>query len=86
MQGRTDDNRIIFELNTDPEFMRLHIPMPDDKLKRMENNIVKNQQVRPIIIWNGYIVDGHKRYDICKRDSITFSVRTLNHAIHIEVM
>ena len=86
MQGRTDDNRIIFELNTDPEFMRLHIPMPDDKLKRMENNIVKNQQVRPIIIWNGYIVDGHKRYEICKRHSIPFSVRTLNQASHIEVM
>lgn len=86
MRCRTDNNSIVFELNTDPDFARLHVPMSDEKLKRMEDNIVKCRHIRPIIIWNGFIVDGHKRYEICKHHTIPFSVRTLNQGSRFEVM
>ena len=28
----------------------------------------------PIITWNGYIIDGHNRYEICSRNNIHFNV------------
>lgn len=86
MQLESDCGRAIYELNIDEEFRRLHIPMIEKKLKRLEQNIYQRGATRPILIWNGYIVDGHKRYDIFHRRNIPFQVHCVDFPGRTEVM
>ncbi len=46
----------------------------------LENSILDNGYINssPIIVWNGFIVDGHKRYEICKKHNIEFVYTELN--------
>ena len=76
----------MYELNIDEEFRRLHIPMVEKKLKRLEQNIYQRGATRPILIWNGYIVDGHKRNDIFHRRNIPFRVYCVDFPGRTEVM
>ena len=47
----------------------------NEERKRLENNILENgfNPAFPIITWNNTIVDGHNRYNICKKHGIEFS-------------
>lgn len=68
----------LYELKTDSEFQRLHIPMTNEKLKRLEYNINQRGVTKPIVTWNGFIVDGHKRYGIYHRRKMPFAVRSVD--------
>ena len=60
-------------LKIDPEFAAL-IPAPDaEELKWLEESIKKEGCTDPLIVWNGTIIDGHNRYNICTRLGIPFS-------------
>lgn len=77
------------ELKIDPELRNLLPPLTDDEYKQLEKNIVENGFDRnfPIMEWQGYIVDGHNRYDICKKHNITdYVVGTLAYETKEEVM
>lgn len=57
--------------------------------KKMESGIIENGFDRnfPIMEWHGFIVDGHNRYDICKKHNITdYVVGTLAYETKEEVM
>ena len=59
----------------DKEFQSLIPPLSDDEYQRLEKSLVKNgyQDWRePIITWNGTIIDGHNRYNICDEHGIKF--------------
>lgn len=86
MQIESESIRAMYELNIDEEFRRLHIPMVEKKLKRLEQNIYQRGATRPILIWNGFIVDGHKRYDIFHRRNIPFRVHCVDFPGRTEVM
>ena len=61
-------------LTIDPEFRDL-IPSPSDEERALlEDSIVANGCESPLFIWNGVIVDGHNRYEICQKHSIPFAV------------
>lgn len=77
------------ELKIDPELRNLLPPLTDDEYNQLEKNIVENGFDRnfPIMEWQGYIVDGHNRYDICKKHNITdYVVGTLAYETKEEVM
>ena len=77
------------ELKIDPELRNLLPPLTDDEYKQLEKNIVENGFDRnfPIMEWQGYIVDGHNRYDICKKHNITdYVVGTLAYETKEQVM
>lgn len=60
-------------LKIDSEFAEL-IPAPDaEELKWLEESIKKEGCTDPLIVWNGTIIDGHNRYNICTRLGIPFS-------------
>ena len=62
-------------LKIDSEFAAL-IPAPDaEELKWLEESIKKEGCTDPLIVWNGTIIDGHNRYNICTRLGIPFSYR-----------
>ena len=77
------------ELKIDPELKDLLPPLTDEEYKQLEKNIVENgfDKNFPIMEWHGFIVDGHNRYDICKKHNITdYVVGTLAYETKEEVM
>ena len=60
-----------------PEFQYLTIPMTTRKLNRLKKNILEEGCRESILIWNGIIIDGHKRYEICQKYRIDYSVKEM---------
>lgn len=61
------------DLIIDPEFRDLLPPLPDDKFKQLEENVLANGIREPLVLWQGILVDGHNRYEIAKRHNLPFS-------------
>lgn len=76
------------ELKIDPELRNLLPPLTSEEYKQLEKNIVENGFDRnfPIMEWQGFIVDGHNRYDICKKHNIEPIIGTLAYKTKEEVM
>ena len=56
------------QLKIDPEFQNQITPPSFEETHQLEMNILKEERVlNPIITWNGYIVDGHTRYQILRK-------------------
>ena len=56
------------QLKIDPEFQNQINPPSFEETHQLELNILKEERVlNPIITWNGYIVDGHTRYQILRK-------------------
>ena len=76
------------ELKIDPELRDLLPPLTSEEYKKLEKNIVDNgfDENFPIMEWQGFIVDGHNRYDICKKHHIEPIIGTLAYKTKEEVM
>ncbi len=57
------------------ELKNLLPPLSDEEFKGLEESILKEGCLSPLIAWNDMIVDGHYRYDICTKHTIPFSVK-----------
>ena len=52
-------------LKINPEFEKLIPPLTDDEFELLESNILSEGEIfTPIFTWNGFIIDGHHRYQI----------------------
>lgn len=52
-------------LKINPEFEKLIPPLLDDEFELLEKNILSEGEIfTPIFTWDGYIIDGHHRYQI----------------------
>ena len=60
----------LYTLNTDNEFQQLIRPLTSEERKQLEANIVADGCRDPITVWNGIIIDGHNRYEICHNHNI----------------
>jgi hypothetical protein len=60
------------ELVIDEEFRNLIPTLTNEEYKHLETDIKKDKCRDSIITWNDTIVDGHNRYDICKKYNIDF--------------
>lgn len=65
------------ELTINPIFRDLIPPPSDDERKLLEESIVQSGCHTAIEIWNGTIIDGHNRYEICTRLRLPFQTREL---------
>lgn len=76
------------ELKIDPELRDLLPPLTSEEYKQLEKNIVDNgfDGNFPIMEWQGFIVDGHNRYDICRKHNIEPIIGTLAYETKEEVM
>jgi len=59
-------------MKIDKEFQNLLRPLTEEEFKNLEDSIKEYGCLRPIELWNGYIVDGHNRYSICMKNGISF--------------
>lgn len=76
------------ELKIDEELRDLLPPLTEDEYNQLEKNITTKgfDKNCPIITWNGYIVDGHNRYEICKKHNMDFVSGSLAYNTKQEVM
>ena len=59
------------KLKIDNEFKNLLPPLTSDEYSQLEKEIIEEGGIHdPILVWNGYIVDGHNRYEICNKNGI----------------
>ncbi|MDD4291090.1 MAG: hypothetical protein PHX51_02470 [Clostridia bacterium] len=72
------DNMPKILLKIDNEFKNLIRPLRRKEYLQLEENLLADGCRDPIITWNGYIIDGHNRYEICNRHQIPFQVRELS--------
>lgn len=61
-------------LTIEPDFRDLIPPLSEEEYRLLEDSIVANGCESPLFIWDGTIVDGHNRYDICRKHGIPFAV------------
>ncbi len=62
------------KLKINREFQMLSIPMTAEQQTEMESSLMQEGCREPIITWNGFIIDGHKRYCFCMEEGIDFSI------------
>ena len=62
------------ELKIKKEFKNLIRPLHRQEFLQLEENILRDGCLQPIVTWNGFIVDGHNRYEICTKHNIRFKV------------
>lgn len=59
-------------IKIDPELKALIPPLAPDEYKQLEANIIKDGCRDPLVVWNGTLIDGHNRHEICTRHGIRF--------------
>ena len=55
-----------------PKFKDLIRPLTEEERKGLEREIVQWGVREPLVIWRGFLVDGHHRYEICNRLNISY--------------
>ena len=65
------------ELKIDTEFRDL-LPALTDSSKLEALILQEGYDGTPILVWNGYIVDGHNRYKIFKKHDIDFNIEEIS--------
>lgn len=56
----------------DPELHDLIPPLTQEEYEGLERSIIEEGCREPLIVWGKTIVDGHNRYEICKKRGIPF--------------
>ena len=64
----------IYELKINEELAALFPPLDTTEYQMLEESIIKEGCTDPLIVWDGTIVDGHNRYQICQDHKIPFSI------------
>lgn len=61
----------------DPEFRDLIPPLTVHELENLEESLLREGCREPIAVWNQIIIDGHHRYEICKRHGLSFEIQII---------
>lgn len=80
------DEKSLRSLKIEPQFKNLIRPLQRKEYLQLEQNILSDGCRDPIIIWNGVIVDGHNRYEICMRHQIPFAVIEMDFSCEAEAI
>ena len=68
----------LMKLKIDPEFKGLIKGLQTKEYLQLESNIPADGCREAIITWNGIIIDGHNRYEICTRHNIPFRIQEMD--------
>lgn len=67
------------ELKINPELRDFIPPLSGEEKKQLEDSLLKyGYKGSPIYVWHDFIVDGHNRYELCKKHKIDFSIEELD--------
>ena len=59
-------------------FKNLIPPLTDTELTQLEENILLDGIRESLIVWNGFIIDGHNRYAVAQKHNLPFTVKEMN--------
>jgi hypothetical protein len=76
----------ILELKVDQGFVSLTPPATEEYLHKLEVSLLTEGCQSPIIVWNGIIIDGNKRYPICQRLQIPFETSNIDFQNRFQVI
>ena len=65
------------ELTILDELKTLLPPLSAEEFAGLEASILEHGCLSPMIAWNGILIDGHHRYEICTKHEIPFSVQNI---------
>ncbi len=65
-------------IKIDPALRDLIPPLASDERSKLEESIVSEGCREALILWNGTLIDGHNRYEICKKHGISFKTTQKN--------
>ena len=71
------EQKALYRLSIDSSFSTLIHPLSKDELLRLEENLLRDGCIDPIVVWNGTIVDGHHRYALCSKHEIPFEIKRM---------
>ena len=74
MGGKEIMEKKIYELKINEKLAALFPPLDTTEYQMLEESIIKEGCTDPLIVWDGTIVDGHNRYQICQEHKIPFSI------------
>lgn len=80
------EEKALRQLQIDPHFKNLIRPLQRKEYLQLEQNILADGCHDPLIVWNGVIVDGHNRYEICMRHQIPFAVLEMDFSCEAEAI
>lgn len=64
-------------ITIDKEFQSLIPPLSDLERLQLVENLEKEGCRDPLITWNGILIDGHNRHEICERLGLEYSTREI---------
>lgn len=76
----------LYTLKIDNEFQQLIRPLTSEERKQLEANIIADGCRDPITVWDGIIIDGHNRYEICHKHNIPFKLHKMKFETREEVI
>lgn len=66
-------------LKINPELKDFIPPLSGEEKKQLEDSLIKyGYKGAPIYYWHDYIVDGHNRYELCKKHNIEYPIEELD--------
>jgi ParB-like nuclease domain len=65
-------------LGIDQEFKKILPRLSEDEYAALEASILKEGCRDPLLVWDGYLVDGHHRREICLKHGLEFQVKEMN--------
>jgi 16S rRNA G966 N2-methylase RsmD len=72
-------------LKINDEFKKLIPPLTPEEFKQLEENCLTEGIRDAIISWNGFIIDGHNRYEIAQKHGLTFKQEAKEFATEFDV-
>ena len=57
-----------------PEFKALIPPLSPEEYDQLEKNIIADGCRESLVVFNGVLIDGHNRYEICTKHDLPFSI------------
>ena len=79
-------NKKMYNLKVDKALREIIPPPSPEELKVLEESIRTNGCETPLVVWRGTIIDGHNRYDICRKYGIPFAVEKKDFATRDEAV
>lgn len=60
------------QINIDPEFKSLIPPLTDEEYDGLRDSILADGCRDALVLWDGVLIDGHNRYEICTKHNVPF--------------
>lgn len=76
------------DLIIDNEFRDFLPPLTDNEYKQLEENLLRDGILNPLVVWKGQnvLVDGHARYEIARKHNLPFETTELDFDDRDDVM